>query len=152
MKVTYQNRKLANFVKKFIINFILFLKDREVIYHHHVRGAKNRERRVKQGKVPLPDSNVVKLTGQLHRYVSSLRPGDFKGALSYKFWVAGHWRTYKAERYKQMKGKVVWIEPYKKGEGVEVRRVYRVEPDDMDDVLDYDNIKALDKPLREMRT
>ena len=141
LKVNYDNKKEAEFVKRFIINFILFLKDREVIYITRERSQKNNERRLREGKTILPSSRIIKLTGQLKHYVNSLQDTDFKGKLSYKFWVSGHWRTYRAERYSVMRrNKVQWIEPYKKGQGIEVKHIYRIVPDDEEDTLNYDDI------------
>jgi len=152
VNIIYDNKGEANFIKKFVINFLLFLKDREVIYVHNPRSNKNKERRIKQGKIPIPSSNVIKLTGQLKRYVDGLQDSDFKGKLDYQFWVCGHWRNYRSEKFTYVKGKVVWIEPYKKGKGMIVNHVYRViGDDDDDDVVDYDDIEPLKKPLRQMR-
>ena len=144
----YDNKKEAKFIKKFIVNFLLFLKDREVVYIHSERDENNRAKRIKAGKMPLPSSNVVKLTGQLKRYVDSLSDNDFKGKLSYSFWVSGFWRTYRSEKYKNVQGKVQFIEPFKKGQGVLVKHVYRVIPNDEDDTLNYEDIEASKKPMR----
>jgi hypothetical protein len=99
--------------------------------------------------MPLPSSRVIQLTGELKRYVNSLTDADFKrGHLTGAWRVAGHERLYKADRYVNMKGKTQWIEWYKKGQGMEVKHVYRVIPNDEDDTLNYDDIEASKKPLR----
>jgi len=147
----YEDKKEANLIKKFIINFILFLKCREVTYIELKRSSKNREKRIKDGKIPLPNSKVIKLIGELKRYVNSLNDNDFKGKLSYMFKVSGHDRHYRHHRYKNMKGKVQWIESFKKGEGVEIDKVRRIIPDEDPNEIDYEDIKPLDKPLREQR-
>lgn len=144
----YDNRKIAKFIQKFVINFILFLKDREVVWIESKRTEKNQKRRIKDGKIPLPDSKVIKLTGELKRYVDSIADSDFKGKLSYQFWVSGHFRTYRSSRYKDSKGKVQFIEPFKKGQGVEVKHRYRVMDDKDANELNYDDIKPLDRPMR----
>jgi hypothetical protein len=141
LRTEYDNKKEAEFVKRFIINFVLFLKDREVVYITRHRSDKSNIRRSKEGRMSLPSSKIIKLTGQLKRYVNSLQDSDFKGKLSYRFWVSGHWRTYKAERYSAMRrNKVQWIEPYKKGQGIEVKHIYRLVPEDEEDTLNYDAI------------
>ena len=147
----YMNKKEAMFIKRFIINFILFLKDREVVWIESKRSQKNYDRRVKEGKIPLPSSRVIKLTGQLKRYINSLDDSDFKGKLTTRFWVSGHYRIYRSSRYKQMKGKVQWIEPYKKGEGIEVKQVRRIIPEENPDEFHYDDIKPSNRPLRDIK-
>lgn len=131
IKIHYMNRKEANFIKNFIISFLLFIKSREVYVIESERSTKGNERRVKKGLIPLPNSRVVKLTGEIKRYVDSLNIKDFKGEgrkFGYSFWVAGHYRIYQSERYINKKGQIQWIEPYKKGEGIEVRKTYRIIP------------------------
>jgi hypothetical protein len=147
----YDDSKLATFIKRFVINFILFLKEREVIYVTHERDASNREKRIKDGKMPLPNSNIIKITGQLKIYVDNLNLRELKDGkkLSGSWRVAGHDRHYRDERYVNMQGKVQWIEPYKKGEGVERKHVYRIVPDDEENTLNYDDIEPAKKPMRE---
>jgi hypothetical protein len=142
------NTKEHDFIKKFIVNFILFLKDREVIYVESHRDKKNQERRIKVGKMALPSSKIIKLTGELKRYVDSLQENDFRGKLSYQFWVSGFWRTYKSERYKNMRDKVVFVEPFKKGKGILVKHTYRILPKDEEDTLNYDDIKPAKEMMR----
>jgi hypothetical protein len=148
--VVYEDKKEADFIKQFVINFILFLKDREVVYVHSERSAKNQERRIKSGKLALPSSRIVKLTGQLKRYVDSLQENDFRGKLSYQFWVRGFWRHYRSAKYKNMKDKVVFVEPFRKGKGVLVQHTYRVLPKDEEDTLNYDDIEAGKKKLKDI--
>lgn len=145
----YDNKKEAKFIRKFIVNFLLFLKSREVVYIESHRDENNRAKRVKAGKMPLPSSHIIKLTGELKRYVNSLSDADLiRGHLSGKWDVIGHDRHYRADRYVNMQGKIQWIDSYKKGSGVEVKHVYRVQPDDEKDTLNYDDIKEGTKPLR----
>lgn len=141
-EVYYTDTKRAKFFHNFIVNFILFLKDREVITIDRLRNQERQEKRAKQGSVPLPNSHFIKLTGEIYRYVNSIRDTEFKGKLSYQFWVMGYWRTYKSEKWKTMKGKIIWIAPFKKGQGILVKNTYRIIPNETDNVLDYDDIKG----------
>jgi hypothetical protein len=145
----YDNKKEAKFIKKFIVNFLLFLKSREVVYIESHRDANNRAKRVKAGKMPLPSSHIIQVTGELKRYINGLTDADFRrGHLSGKWEVMGHDRHYRADRYVNMKGKIQWIDCYKKGTGIEVKHVYRVIPNDEKDTLNYDDIEASKKPMR----
>jgi len=127
-RIEYQDKPLSKFIRSFVVNFILFLKDREVTYIERKRSYS--KRREKEGKIQLPSSRVITLTGEIKRYVNSLSDGIFRGSLSYKFWVSGHWRTYRDDRYKEVKGHVKWIEPFQKGKGVEVKHTYRINQTD----------------------
>lgn len=137
--VYYTSMRNSKFIKEFIINFILFLKDREVIYVTRERSEKSGLRRIKNGKLPLPSSKIIKLTGEIKRYVDSIT-GTIGSKLSHRFWVCGHWRTYRSERYKNVMGKVKWIYPFKKGEGMLIKGSYKIQPKDDENILNYDDI------------
>lgn len=138
---TEDNYKIKKFIQNFIINFCLFLKDREVNFIERKRNDKGNERRIKNGKLPLPSSKVINVFGDLKRYIDTIDDNSFKGKLSYRFWVCGHWRTYRSEKWKSMQGKIIWIAPFMKGQGVLIKNSYRVIPEETDDVLDYEEIK-----------
>lgn len=147
----YENKKEAQFFKEFIINFVLFLKEREVEWIIRERTSKNNERRLKEHKVVLPSSKLIRLTGSIKKYVDSISSNDFNKKFSFKFWVRGHWRTLRAERFVEKKDKTIWVTPYIKGEGVLIKKHYAVLPEDEDNTTNFDDIKPLDKPLRKMR-
>jgi hypothetical protein len=141
-KFGMKHNVLSKFIQQFVINFILFLKDREVVYVERKRDFKSQERRKREGKLVLPSSKIVKLEGQLKHYVDSLRESDFKGKLSYRFWVSGTWRYYRSMRYSAFRrSHAQWIEPFKKGQGFEVKHIYRVMPDEEKDTLNFDDIE-----------
>tara|TARA_Y100000310_G_scaffold267782_1_gene279958 strand:+ start:1601 stop:2578 length:978 start_codon:yes stop_codon:yes gene_type:complete len=140
LKTHYTDRNVAQFIKKFIVNFLLFLKDREVVFVERNR-SKGNIRRVRDNKTPLPNSQSIKLMGEIKRYVDSISDNSFKGKLSYKFWVSGHYRTYRSDKYKTMKNRVQWIVPYVKGQGFMVKKRYVVEPEDDPNILHYEDIK-----------
>lgn len=43
---------------------------------------------------------------------------------SHKFWVRGHFRWLRAERYGENIGKKLWIAPFIKGKGVMLHKEY----------------------------
>jgi len=158
--IFYDDKKTLRFLKKFIANTLLFFNDKEVEWVEHIRGEKNRQRRIKDGKMPLPDSHTVRLTGSLKKYIDGVvSVGGFGGRYHYKFWVSGHYRHLTSDKYTDMKGKWIKIEPYQKGQGFAVERHYELKFAKDDDRkkemqsenIFYDDIKPLDKPLREMR-
>lgn len=129
---------LTELVQKFVFNFLCFLNDPEVVYIERKRDTNTNQRRMKQGKMPLPDSNVIQLKGQIKRYIDSIPDYSFKGALSYRFWVRGHFRNLRAARYKEKK--IIFIPPFQKGSGVLVPQRYRVEKEGDRKTLYYDDI------------
>jgi hypothetical protein len=131
--------KTETMLKDFIFKFLCFLDDKDVKIRECVRGQSTNERRMKQGKMPLPDSKIVYLTGELCEYVEKAkRDPTFKGKLSYEFDVAGHNRHLKSDRYKTKK--VIRIKSYRKGKGVYIPHKYILKKEEKD-TLNYDDIK-----------
>ena len=157
--IFYDDKATQKFLQEFVMNLLVFINDREIEIVERVRSQKNVDRREREGKMPLPSSSFIRLTGTLKKYMDSV-DGSLGGhKYSYKFWVRGHFRYLKADRYKQKKGQWIKIEPFIKGEGILVKRVYRVTSTKEDerinelkkDNLFYDDIEPLKKPLREER-
>ena len=133
--IFYDDKITLRFLKEFIMNLLVFINDREIQIVERKRNEKSVQRRVKEGKMPLPDSKVIRLTGTLKRYIDSLG-GRLTGRhYHFQFWVRGHMRYLASDRYKNKKGQWIKIEPFIKGEGVLVKRVYRITDDKEDDTL-----------------
>ena len=127
--VFYDDHKTMRFLKKFIINTLLFFNDPEVDFISHTRSDKNRQRRISQGKLPLPNSRTVKLTGKLKRYVDGIAHNLIGSKYNYKFWVRGHYKKLTSPRYTKMRGMTIRIEPFIKGQGVMLKRTYKLQFD-----------------------
>src|SRR3990167_3578210 len=149
--IFYDDKITLRFLKEFIMNLLVFINDREIQVIERKRNAKNVERRAREGKMPLPDSSFIRLTGTLKRYIDSIGSSLGSHKYSHRFWVRGHLRYLKADRYKQKKGQWIKIEPFIKGEGILVKRVYRVTDNKEDeriiqlkkDNIFYDDIEPL---------
>lgn len=126
--IHYNASNDTKFFREFILNLLLFINHPEVEYVYFDRDEKNNKRREKQGKMRLPGNYRVLLTGKIKRYINNFTALVGEG-YDHKFWVRGHWRTLKAERYKEAKGKILWIEPFLKGKGDIEEHIYRVEND-----------------------
>ena len=113
-------------IQIFICNFLDFLNDPEVELKTIKRSEKNRERRIKNGKMPIPPINFIIVTGKLKIYQDGISSGihfDF----SCKFWVRGHFRRLiDEERYGESAGKRIWIKPYIKGKGILKDKNYKL--------------------------
>ena len=147
--IVYDDNKTYRFLNTFIINFLLFINDPEVELVHHKRDEVGNRRRMGKGKMPLPSSRVVRITGRLKKYVDGLRGHLGKGRYSVRFWVAGHSRLLSSDRYTKMRGQIIRLEPYLKGQGVLLQRTYSLDFEKKDvrckevkeGILDYNNIK-----------
>lgn len=115
--------KARDFVHKFFLNFLNFMNNPEVEYVEHIRSAKNRERRAKTGKPIIPSSFTIRVSGKLREYIDEARRGE-GWTYGYRFWVRGHFRDLKSERY--INKKRIWILPFIKGKGVLVEKSYKV--------------------------
>lgn len=113
--------ELRDFVHKFILNFLNFLHNPEVEYVEHKRSEGNIQRKMKQGKPIIPSTMTIKLNGKIKEYI------DYIGSqglwhYEHRFWVRGHYRDLKDERYKEKKR--IWIFPFLKGRGQFVDKDY----------------------------
>ena len=125
-----EQKNLKTIVRNYVINFLNLVHSRNVNLIEMIRGEKNRARRIKQNKFPLPSSTRVVLTGDLLIYMNKLLSSGHIN-YSHKFWVRGHWRILRSEeRYKDRAGTRVWIYPYIKGEGILVNKRYEVTKND----------------------
>lgn len=155
----YDDHKTLRFLKKFIINTLLFFNDPEVDFISYKRSAKNKARRIAKGKMPLPDSRKIRLIGKLKKYVDGISHNLTGKHYNYKFWVRGHYRKLTSPMYTKKRGMTIRVEPYIKGEGVMLKRTYELDFEKKDSrkvELDeenvfYDDIKPLKKPLRQMK-
>lgn len=120
------DKRARDFAHKFVLNFLNFLHNPEVEYVELKRSKKNKERRRKEGKIVIPSTNKIKIKGKLKRTINKITEGKDIGHYSHRFYVRGHFRTYRDDRYKNMKGKRQWIPPFIKGSGVLIDKSYLV--------------------------
>jgi len=124
------------FIKKvgmFSCNFLDFLLDPNVRFvkadgsvEPLKGGHKALRNTYEQRMIDLSKTYFVKIAEPLQKYVDQwvrLRTG--KG-YSHKFWVRGHFRRLRADRYGENIGKKMWIAPFIKGEGVLLHKEYDV--------------------------
>jgi hypothetical protein len=150
-----QGKKQLSFFRNFVINLLLFIEHPDVELLHFERTKKSQERRIREHKMVLPSSHRIRLSGRLKRYVYDMR-SSLGGGFDFRFWVRGFWRVHRSDRFVNMRGKIIWIEPFLKGKGDLRESTYSVEAD-KDNQKDYsdkflflDDIQPLDKPLNEL--
>lgn len=120
------DKDLRDFVHKFILNFLNFLNNPEVEYIEHKRSEGNIQRKIRQGKVIIPSTMSINITGKLKEYIDDV---ESKGLwhYSHRFWIRGHYRDLKAEKY--IEKKRIFIFPYIKGKGLLIEKSYHVAGD-----------------------
>jgi len=127
--VAIGNERISSKIKKslgdFVINFVHFLNNPEIEYLARVRDELSNAKRVKRGKMSLPSSDLIRVTGELKRYVDNIA-SEVHDSFSHRFWVRGHFRTLKNPRFKKNVGKRKWILPYIKGKGILIEKTYSV--------------------------
>lgn len=126
MKIHYHEGADVQFFKDFVTNFLLFINLPYVEYVDVVRSEGNTERRRKKGLIELPTSTRIRLHGLVKRY-ASLASEVGSSHFNYRFWVRGHFRMHHSDRYKEARGKVIWLEPFIKGKGQLIDKQYEVD-------------------------
>jgi len=115
---------LRNFVHKFVLNFLNFLHNPEVEYIEHQRSEKNIQRKLKAGKVVVPSTMMIKVTGKLQIYLDDMENNQGVWEYSHRFWCRGHFRNLQADRY--IEKKRIFILPFIKGRGLLIEKDYEV--------------------------
>jgi len=121
-ELTHVKKKLKTVLFDFAVNFLNFINNPEVRTQTIERNNKSRER---HGKMPLPNSQRIFISGSLSTYLNQLKQHKHFSS-GYKFWVRGHFRTFSSARYKEMKGKRIWIPPFIRGSGILFEKNYVV--------------------------
>jgi hypothetical protein len=115
-------------IQLFAVNVIDFLNNPEVELVNVERTEEQNRKRILRGKKPIPPQNFVRVTGKLKIYLDQLCSGK-EFHYSHSFWVRGHFRTLRSEKWKEKRGTKIWIPPYIKGKGILIDKYYNVEKD-----------------------
>ena len=94
-------------VTNFIYSFANFLNEREVILKEKPFNEKNNLRRKQKGRTQLPRENIIKITGELYKYIELLKDKNSKNYYC-SFWIRGH--------FFHFRNKDVWTGIYKMSE------------------------------------
>jgi hypothetical protein len=122
------------FLAEFACNFLDFLHDPNVEYvkanesfgaaHRHLRKLYDSR------KLDMEKIHFIRVNDSLRRYIDKCAHMQSKRGFSFRFWVRGHFRTLRADRYGENVGKRLWIVPYIKGQGVLIEKKYELEKRD----------------------
>ena len=126
LKWTKEDKIFTDKVRIFMCNYLDFMLNPNVKVVQVEITKEQNQKRIKRGKIALPNYGFVKIDGELKIYFDSLRNGKHF-SYSHKFWVRGHFRTLRNEkRYGIKAGIKIWVPPYVKGKGMLLEKVYEV--------------------------
>ncbi len=112
--------------KSLILNILNLINSPDVEMINNSRKYL-RESKRKKGLLGTPDEIEINLTGKLKKYIyETNQENASRSKLRYKFWVRGHWVSFKNSRYINMIGKKKWILPFIKGKGELIKKEYYV--------------------------
>lgn len=126
-------RRLSEHVRILICNIIDMVegndKDLEIVTIETKR--EQNLKRIKKGQIAIPTKVFIKAKGHFKRYVRKFAADkdenkDKDKKIGYKFLVMGHWRHFRDEKFKNVKGTKIWIKPFWKGEGIAIAKDYIV--------------------------
>lgn len=118
LHMTRLGQKEHKLLSNLITNFLDLLETPDVML---VPLKRRHIGRHQTGKMPVSEKVVVRAS--IRRYIDQLKAsGQFH--YSHRFWVRGHWRHYRNDRYKNKQGEKEWIKPFIKGEGILVKKQY----------------------------
>jgi len=104
-------------LRSFIANFLDFLDDPEVKLINKPPPKRRNEIRKRKGLFPLPPCMTIRIPHTLKKYMTDLQSkGHF--VYSHRFWVRGHWRRFRSDYFKNVRGQKKWIKPFLKGTGI----------------------------------
>jgi hypothetical protein len=119
-------REEARFLASILQNWLLLLEGNQVTQDRAPVPRRIQDMHQRQGFLH-PPREYVELRVKdptLQTALDALRQQRGLGHYSHAFWVRGHWRTLTAERYKEARGKRMWILPYVKGSGLLIEKTY----------------------------
>lgn len=136
---------LKDNLKLFICNLLDFINNPEVQIVPFKENKERNLKRLKREKPPIPEYRIIKVNGELKRYMEEAEQKRFF-EYSHKFWVRGHFKRYwNKDRYRLLYKKfkedslssryyldkkydvlMRWVVPYVKGKGILTNNIYNI--------------------------
>jgi len=117
---------LSKTIHKFVSNFLDFLNNPEIQIIEHVPSEERNQKRIGKGKIPIPTRANIRITGKLKVYLDNFQKQSEQYGYSHRFWVRGHFRNLRSEKWTHKQGQKIWILPYIKGQGILINKTYQV--------------------------
>ncbi len=124
-------------IRIFFCNLLDFMNTPDVKIVTIERTEEQNAKRIKRGKLPIPPIHLFRFTGELKICLDILNSG-VAFSYSHKFWVRGHFRTLRSNKWKIKQGTRIWIRPFIKGDGILIKKVYDCESSKEEEVINND--------------
>ena len=118
-------KQVTKFLHHFAINFINLLNNPDISTVEIPTDIAQNIKRGLRGRPPIPAQAIIRVTGTLKKYVDRLR-ADPQWTYNYRFFVRGHFRHLRSEKWGDKQGTRIWIPPYIKGQGMLIEKEYMV--------------------------
>lgn len=127
---------IKNFVRNIVVNIVDMVEgiDRDLSVVVIETTKEQNLKKIQRGQLPFPTKVYIRAQGEFKKYVQRFNT-DVKEyeddterhKILFKFMVRGHYRHFRAERYKrETKAKPKWIKPFWKGEGIPIAKEYKL--------------------------
>lgn len=126
-----QVKFLLENMKYFAVNLLKYITDPEIEIITIDNNKERNQKRIDRGQIPITHFNYIRLTGVLKKYLNYFKEMPLS-QLQHSVWVRGHWRTFTANRYKNMRNKKIWILPFIRGTGELIDKIYQVRKEYLD--------------------
>ena len=111
-------------IETYISNLILFFNEPRMTIRIHVH---NNERRIRQGKAPIPSEIETVMHYDLKNYIEKIYDSHTSGQpLEFAYWVRGHKRVLLSPRFINKQGQTIWVNAHLVGEGLQVPQVHSI--------------------------
>lgn len=127
---------IDNFVRNMIVNIVDMVEgiDKDLLVTIIETTKEQNLKRLGKGQIPFPTKIYIRTQGEFKKFVQKFnsdiqesKENDKMHKISHKFMVRGHWRHFRAERYKrETKARPIWIKPFWKGEGIPIAKEYKL--------------------------
>ena len=125
------NKELKQYLRNVICNVLdmIYAMDDKLNITIIETAEEQNIKRIKRDQIPIPTKIFIKPKDEfkqyVYKFVKDMEDGIRK--IGHKFLVRGHWRHFRAERYKQETRETpVWIKPFWKGEGIMIAKEYMI--------------------------
>lgn len=126
---------MEDFIKNTIVNIIDLVEggDEDLAITTIETSREQNIKRIQRKQIPFPTKIYIRPNERFKKYVNKfnldnqdVKEDKIKNRISHKFLVRGHFRHFRSEFYKKVKGERKWIKPFFKGEGILIAKEYKV--------------------------
>lgn len=128
-----RHKEIYRFLRLVIVNIVDMVEgnDKDLNITTIETSKDQNIKRLNRNQIPFPTKVYIRPNAEFKKYIQRFN-ADVQASqedierkrISHKFLVRGHWRHFRAERFKK-RGEI-WIKPFWKGEGIAIAKEYKV--------------------------